>query len=72
MPILRTLDLCWNQIQSLSGTIWQCSSLQRLDLSHNELSSLDDIPFLSHLTRLDISNNQITDLRVKHMTKTTV
>eukprot|EP00210_Caulerpa_lentillifera_P005853 g5597.t1 len=63
LPVLHFLDLSWNQIQSLSGTIWQCTRLEKLDVSHNELTRLDDITYLSQLMRLDISHNQVRGLQ---------
>jgi len=60
---LRTLSLCYCQIQSLPTEITELKSLNTLYLGNNPLSSLPtEITQLTNLTTLDLSYNKLTSL----------
>ena len=65
-PSVETLYLHDNQIKSLDrGTLLSYPMLRVLDLSFNQLSSLDDLRVLSgcpHITSLKLNDNPLCDL----------
>lgn len=61
--MLIHLDLSNNKIKEIKGRLGlELPNLQRLDLSHNMLSTLDKLQGLSHLKWLDASHNFIDTL----------
>lgn len=57
------LDLSSAELQSLdSYDLTRYASVTAVDLSHNALSSLTELAFLSHLTQLDVSHNRLRRL----------
>ena len=59
-PFLTELDLSANQIRSISAyTLQNTPSLEALSLSHNELTTLPDLRYLTKLRSLSLSDNSI-------------
>ncbi|OQR89926.1 hypothetical protein THRCLA_09507, partial [Thraustotheca clavata] len=52
------IDLSWNNISSI--TSYKVPSILSLNLSHNQISTLDTVPVLPTLTSLDLSDNKLT------------
>ncbi|XP_071814649.1 uncharacterized protein [Apostichopus japonicus] len=61
---LRTIDLSYNRIQqTCNASAFPFSKLENANLSHNEIKSLDNLPFVTSAKRLqtlDVSHNMIT------------
>jgi len=60
---LRELRVDKNQITHLGTDLASCTSLRRLDLSHNQLSSLEGLGGLQSLEELRVANNNITTFK---------
>ena len=60
---LRELRVDKNQITHLGTDLASCTSLRRLDLSHNQLSSLEGLGGLQSLEELRVTNNNITTFK---------
>lgn len=58
---LAELDVAYNQIQSLNGSLRNLKSLRYLNLTHNYLTdfSLQEIKGLKRLSVIDLSYNKI-------------
>lgn len=60
MPELTTLNLSWNNVETLGKNIFSyCKKLIELDLSNNLLSQLEDLIFLRNLALRKVSKIQI-------------
>ncbi|XP_071814661.1 uncharacterized protein [Apostichopus japonicus] len=61
---LRTIDLSYNRIQqTCNASAFGFIKLESVNLSHNEIKSLDSLPFVTSAKRLqtlDVSHNMIT------------
>ncbi|CAL1528354.1 unnamed protein product [Lymnaea stagnalis] len=62
LPALKVLELSGNQISDISGTFENISSLERLNLNQNKLTSLKDDSFkgVRGLTYLTLAQNKIS------------
>jgi Leucine-rich repeat (LRR) protein len=58
---LRVLNISHNRISVLSNLIWVIPGIERLNLSHNQVESLDGLGQLLQLERIDLSANKIND-----------
>jgi Leucine-rich repeat (LRR) protein len=58
---LRVLNISHNRISVLSNLIWVIPGIERLNLSHNFIESLDGLGQLFQLQRVDLSVNKIND-----------
>ncbi len=60
---LIKLHLCGLELAQVPSEVWQCSTLQELDLSNNQLSTLPaEVGNLSSLLYLYLDNNQLSIL----------
>lgn len=62
--ILAYLDISYNQIKSLNGSLRSLKSLRYLNLTHNYLTefSLQEIKGLKKLDVIDLSHNKISHI----------
>ena len=60
---LHTLDVSNNQLVSSRG-LGQCVGLQTVNLSHNHLSTVDDLHTLPLLQHLDVSQNALMQVSI--------
>lgn len=58
---LKFLDLSWNRISVLKFSVFP-QSLQRLDVSFNQIADIDTIGVLPNLTHLSINDNPVAKL----------
>ncbi|RUS70224.1 hypothetical protein EGW08_022012 [Elysia chlorotica] len=56
---LKTLSLPRNRISEIDPKSWMCKHLEKLDLSHNQLTSIRTLP-LKHLKLLLLNHNSIS------------
>ena len=65
---LVILNLSHNYIQDITGFCFRCSSLTRLDLSHNKIDKLSLTSFsgISSLKYLSLRGNRITDIKIEY------
>ena len=62
---LIELNISYNYIPVVSPTLQQLTQLEELDISHNQLTQIDDFPV--SLTHIDVSFNQLINIdAVKH------
>eukprot|EP01038_Epipyxis_sp_PR26KG_P004255 gene4255-6034_t len=67
---LQFMDVSHNRIRVLSNLNMVVINLIRLNLSYNEIESLDGIDQLLSLERIDLSNNKINDYNdIQHIAK---
>lgn len=59
-PVCTQLHMVCNELQSLKYLPDEC---QLLDVSHNNISSLIDLPVVSQLTNIVLSSNPLTSLK---------
>lgn len=66
LQYLRVLDLSYNRLTSTHGLLSAPSNnneslraLQRLNLSHNSIKSVEELPQLPRLVEVDLSHNKI-------------
>lgn len=65
LPHLKRLDVSNNRISDCNVLrIFQATKIEKLNLSHNNISNLDISSFMPQLTHLSISNNNIEDFSV--------
>lgn len=64
VPSITTLDLTYNRIEILEGSLAEIKGLASLNISHNRLSSLPTSFFdgMQELQHLDVSNNLLHTL----------
>lgn len=60
--VLADLDIAYNQLKTLNGSLRSLKSLRYLNLTHNLLSefSLQEIKGLKRLSVIDLSHNKIS------------
>jgi len=63
LPHVVTEKIMWDALQVPSFS--RLVSLKALDLSHNQLTSLDGIDFLTSLVALNLEDNKLTSLALK-------
>lgn len=61
---LKRADLSYNGITRIDESTNLLMSLEKLNLSHNRLTSIDNLHHLSALDELNLSHNQIGDLPI--------
>ena len=61
---IQEIDLSNNQISSIDNSTWKCSSLKKLNLSSNKISTIK-FKSLTNLKYLDLSHNQLSLLESK-------
>lgn len=59
---LADLDIAYNQLKSLNGSLRSLKSLRYLNLTHNSMTefSLQEIKGLKRLSVIDLSHNKIS------------
>ena len=62
LPALKVLEIFHAWLESLPLAFTKLSKLEKLDLSHNRLSTLPPLESLTLLQYLDVSNNQLTSV----------
>lgn len=63
VPQLKTLLLGYNQLETRDLTdVWQLTSLEELELQHNQINSIADIAKLTALKKILVEYNQITEV----------
>ncbi|XP_078339844.1 nischarin-like [Crassostrea virginica] len=63
---LVEMDLSHNSIREIDDSVQLTPRVEVLDLSHNRLSAVQHLNWLSQLTQLDLSHNEIKDLDALH------
>ena len=63
---LVSLDLSWNKLETINPDSYHMlHELKTLDLSHNRLTVLDQIPSLFKISVLNLDNNEISNVSIK-------
>ncbi|XP_034020794.1 nischarin isoform X2 [Thalassophryne amazonica] len=63
---LTTLDMSYNHIVSIDISVKLISKVEFLDLSHNQLSSVENLQYLYNLVHVDLSYNNLRVLEAAH------
>lgn len=64
--MLTDVDVSCNQVSKIDESISLAPSIERLNLSHNKLSSVECLTSLPHLVSLNLSNNLFSSLDSMH------
>ncbi|XP_071083614.1 nischarin-like isoform X2 [Haliotis cracherodii] len=64
--LVEEADMSHNFIVDIDDSVQLMPKVEHLDLSHNQLTSIQHLQWLSHLTFLDISHNNIHNLDSLH------
>ncbi|XP_071805690.1 nischarin-like isoform X3 [Asterias amurensis] len=59
-------DFRYNNLNEIDDSIKLLPSLTRLDLSHNNITEINNLQYLSYMTHLDLSHNNISSLEGVH------
>ena len=65
-PFLTDVDVSHNEITKIDDSVALAPNIERLDLSSNKLSSVDNLTNLPHLVSLNLTNNSFTELGEMH------
>lgn len=66
IPTLEHLDLSWNKLTTFSDVMLDMvTSLVLLDMSHNSLKVIDDIPYLPRLRTWILDSNGMEEVHIK-------
>lgn len=66
IPALEHLDLSWNKLTTFSDVMLDMvTSLVLLDMSHNSIRVIDDIPYLPRLRTWILDSNRMEEVHIK-------
>ncbi|KAM3835991.1 nischarin [Diretmus argenteus] len=63
---LTTLDMSHNHISTIDSSVKLIPQVEFLDLSYNQLSSVENLQYLYNLVHVDLSFNGLRDLEAAH------
>ncbi|KAK7899438.1 hypothetical protein WMY93_020291 [Mugilogobius chulae] len=63
---LTTLDLSRNDISAVDSSVKLIPKVEFLDLSHNQLTSVENLQYLYSLVHVDLSCNRLSSLEAAH------
>lgn len=64
---LHTVDFSYNKLRSVDGALEFATSLQYLNLSHNQIESVEAVKWLKNLKHLNVSFNRLPYVPQLHM-----
>ena len=66
LPDLEYLDLSWNKMEAFhKDSFKMLTELRTLDLSHNRITVLDEVPYLPEIRIWNLDNNQIKNVTIR-------
>lgn len=64
---LHTVDFSYNRLRTVDGSLEFVTALQHLDLSHNQIVSVDAVKWLKNLKYLNLSFNRLAFVPTFHV-----
>ena len=66
LPGLEYLDLSWNKLEAFHKESFKMLiELKTLDLSHNQITVLDEVPYLPEIRIWNLDNNKINNVTIR-------